>query len=155
MNDVERLLAIEEVRAVKARYFRLVDTKQWAEFRTIFTKDATLYYPEGFPDPQGYDEAMAMIENTLRNAISVHHGHMPEIEIIDEHNARAIWSMEDQVYLPGDAEKGIPDRVIHGAGHYHETYRKEDGQWLIATLKLTRLRHESTAVMGVIRGNLA
>jgi hypothetical protein len=29
---------------------------------------------------------------------------------------------------------------MHGYGHYHETYEKVDGRWLIASTTLTRLR---------------
>jgi hypothetical protein len=29
---------------------------------------------------------------------------------------------------------------MHGFGHYHETYRRVKGQWLIATLELKRLK---------------
>ena len=30
--------------------------------------------------------------------------------------------------------------VFHGYGHYHETYRRIDGNWLFASLTLTRLK---------------
>jgi hypothetical protein len=30
MNDTDRLLAVEEIRKLKARYFRLMDMKQWS-----------------------------------------------------------------------------------------------------------------------------
>jgi hypothetical protein len=30
--------------------------------------------------------------------------------------------------------------AMHGYGHYHETYEKFDGRWLIKTLRLSRLR---------------
>jgi len=33
-----------------------------------------------------------------------------------------------------------PIRALHGYGHYHETYRKIDGEWRIQSMKLTRLR---------------
>jgi hypothetical protein len=29
--------------------------------------------------------------------------------------------------------------LVQGFGHYHETYTRKDGQWRIASLKLTRL----------------
>jgi hypothetical protein len=29
-------------------------------------------------------------------------------------------------------------RELHGAGHYHETYEKQDGSWRINGLHLTR-----------------
>ena len=36
MDRLERLEAIEAIRNVKARYFRLIDTKQWEELRGVF-----------------------------------------------------------------------------------------------------------------------
>ncbi len=37
----------------------------------------------------------------------------------------------------GKAESGL-----HGRGHYHERYRKDDGRWRISHSKVTRLRIE-------------
>ena len=55
-----------------------------------------------------------------------------EIQIIDEKNASGVWAMDDIVELPG--------LLLQGWGHYHESYRKEEGVWKIARIKLTRLR---------------
>jgi len=138
----ERLAAIEDIRCLKARYFRCVDTKLWPEFRALFTDDATLYFPEAYDKPSPISKSYPAIAALLDDAVSIHHGHMPEIEVLDADNARAIWSMEDEVFLPGKPDEGIPPSTILGAGHYHETYRREAGQWKIASLELTRLRHE-------------
>ena len=35
-----------------------------------------------------------------------------------------------------------PGVTMVGYGHYHETYQKADGQWRIATSRLTRLRED-------------
>ena len=56
----------------------------------------------------------------------------PEITLLDEHNATGIWAMEDLVHMPRIA--------LQGWGHYHERYRKEDGVWRIAEIRLTRVR---------------
>lgn len=142
MGDLEILMAMEQIRQLKARYYRFVDTKNWPEFRGLFTDDATLYFPESFGDPLPIAEAYPMIVGVLNDSISVHHGHMPEITVHDAHSATAIWAMEDQVYLPGDPATGTPPATITGAGHYHEQYRRVEGQWRIASLKLTRLKHD-------------
>src|SRR3546814_6402828 len=36
------LLAINEIKSLKARYFRFVDTKDWVGLATLFTPDATM-----------------------------------------------------------------------------------------------------------------
>ena len=67
--------------------------------------------------------------------VTVHHGHMPEIELTSPTTARGIWAMEDILHTPEDSVN-----VVHGFGHYHETYERIDGEWRINTLRLTRLR---------------
>ena len=36
---VERLVAIEDIKQLKARYFRLMDQKNWDGFEKLFTPD--------------------------------------------------------------------------------------------------------------------
>lgn len=40
MNTIDQLVAIEEIKALKARYFRCVDTKDWDGFGAVFATDA-------------------------------------------------------------------------------------------------------------------
>ncbi len=48
--------------------------------------------------------------------------------------------MEDHLWwVNGDQEEHL-----HGYGHYHEEYRKENGRWLISRRALTRLRVDTT-----------
>ena len=134
MYDSSRvLLDIEAIRNLKARYFRAMDTKDWDTLADCFTEDLLADFREG-PGmlAQGRDNYMGQISEILADAVTVHHGHMPEIEIIDAENATGIWAMEDLVFLPGLS--------IQGWGHYHERYRKEGDTWRIAEIKLTRLR---------------
>jgi len=143
MTDVERLLAIHEISHLKARYFRCMDTKDWDGFAAVFTPDATADYtpPDGNPAEwtvTGAANVVAFVKNVVAPAITVHHGHMPEIEVTSSTTASAIWSMEDLIWWPD----GYRRKTLHGFGHYHETYQKigPGDKWLIKTLKLTRLR---------------
>ncbi len=68
---------------------------------------------------------------------TVHHGHMPEIEVVDATHARGIWAMYDRLEYPDG-------RVRSGAGHYDEEYRLVDGTWRIARMTLNRLYVRST-----------
>jgi len=72
--------------------------------------------------------------------VTVHHGHMSEIEVTSPTTATGIWAMEDKLRWPSGASLG----EMHGYGHYHETYVKVDGAWRIKTLTLTRLRVDFT-----------
>lgn len=142
MDDMARLVAAEHIKELKARYFRFVDTKDWAGLRSLFCDHATLHYTDSNPDtgPQPVDQAMVFIGETLADAATIHHGHMPEIEILTSDTARAIWAMEDRVFWPEGSRNPYGLYQMQGWGHYHETYERHGEQWLIATLKLTRLR---------------
>jgi hypothetical protein len=145
MTDAERMMAIEEIKGVKARYFRCVDTKDWAGFEAVFASDVTVDYtpPGGNPADwlaSGASNVVAFVRKIVEPAITVHHGHMPEVELTSASTARGIFAMEDLIWWP----EGSRRKTLHGWGHYHETFEKSDGNWRIKTLKLTRLRVEQT-----------
>ena len=143
MDTLERLRAIENIRALKARYFRLMDTKQWDELADVFTPDMQVISPGGQVWLSGGPAFAASLRNSLERSVSVHQGFTAEIEIIDADNATGIWAMQDII----EWENGHPRegwKSIIGRGHYHETYRRTEGTWRIATLSLTRLRLDTT-----------
>jgi len=131
---------IEAIRQLKARYFRLMDTKDWAAMREVFTPDVHVEIADNAAMHDGVEPFMAMLEEALRDVVTVHHGHMPEIEVTSPTTATGIWAMEDHLRFPA----GGPISELHGYGHYHETYVKVDGQWRIQSLRLDRLRLDVT-----------
>jgi ketosteroid isomerase-like protein len=133
MDNLQRIIDIESIKTLKALYFRSMDTKDWSALASCFTEDLVADFREG-PGmlAEGRDNYIDQISEILKDASTIHHGHMPEIKLIDSMNATGVWAMEDIVILPGLS--------IQGWGHYHETYRKEHGDWKIARIKLTRLR---------------
>jgi len=139
MDRLERLEAAEAIRTLKARYFRLIDTGQWDELRGVFTADLKIMTPDGKVWLEGGDAYAASLKFGLANAVSCHQGLTAEIEILGADTARAIWAMQDVIEW-ADRHPREGWKAITGRGHYHETYRREDGQWRIATLSLTRLR---------------
>jgi hypothetical protein len=139
VNDLQRLLDIEAIKRLKARYFRSVDTKDLDEFLSCFTDDAFLQFDLALPSRNQQSlrqEGKTGITDYWRSRDpdirTVHQGHTPEIDLLSDTEARGIWAMEDIVEQRG--------KTIHGFGHYWETYQKMNGQWLIARLHLTRLR---------------
>lgn len=145
MDDIRRLAAIEDIKILKARYCRYVDTQDWASFRTLFDDGATLFFPENYDSVAAIDDFMQGVGSALKGGVTAHHVMMPEIEIVDDDNARAIWAMQDALYfLPGT--RGLAGASeIHGVGHYHETYVRRGGTWLFASIRLSRLRLAVTA----------
>jgi hypothetical protein len=57
MEVVERLAAIDEIRQLKARYFRFCDLMELEGFLDVFTPDATLVYDLDLPE-QGPPQQM-------------------------------------------------------------------------------------------------
>lgn len=139
MRSIDILVATEEVKQLKARYCRTVDTHDWAGYAAVFTPDAVLYpsasaAESGSADvssKRGVEAIVAWVREALDSAHSVHQVFMPEIELTSPSTATGIWAMEDRVEWP--------DRVLHGFGHYSETYRRTEAGWRLASTKLTRL----------------
>lgn len=134
------LAAAEAIKALKARYFRYVDTKQWTALADLFTEDATIHFVETTDEPEPLAAAIARISGVLApDVISVHHGVMPEITIISGEEAAGIWPMKDILVFPPDRPNPLGLRRLEGHGHYHERYVRRDGEWRIASLRLERL----------------
>ena len=138
---------IEAIKQLKARYFRSMDTKDWAAMRQVFTDDVIIDTTQdaGGEAIHGGDVFMTFLQGVIGDVITVHHGHMPEITITSPTTATGIWAMEDKLRWPDGTE-------MHGYGHYHETYEKVDGDWRIKTLTLTRLRVDFTPAAAATPG---
>ena len=148
LTEIERLTAIEEIKQLKARYFRCMDTKDWPGLQEVFSPDAEFDMRGEAADKSkaadalivGAPNIMPFIRNAVLDLVTVHHGHMPEIEITSPTTAKGIWAMEDVLRWP----PGAAVKTLHGYGHYHETYRKTEDGWRIQSSRLSRLRVDIT-----------
>jgi hypothetical protein len=132
----QMLWDIEQIKQLKARYFRYMDTRDWARHPTSFTEDCRHigYKGEGSVMDR-YEDYVTFLRSGLEPGRSVHHGHMPEITLTSPTEAEGTWAMFDYV-----ENTGPNPRRMMGYGHYHETYRKEAGEWKISSKRLVRLR---------------
>jgi hypothetical protein len=88
------------------------------------------------------------VRTALRGCVSVHHGHMPEIELTSATTGRGTWTMQDWL----DYEPGHTPRTVRGKGFYFEEYRREsDGVWRISAMTLRRLWLERDGVRVIPR----
>lgn len=151
MNDLDRLVAIEEIKQVRARYFRGVDSCDGDLVKSILAEDCVLDYRGCCTDPASGRDFIPAMNVVLegRDAwrsdgmskfgiVSVHQGHNCEIDIHSETTASGIWSMTDRLYYPPGSEFSL----MTGYGYYVETYIKTDDGWKIKTTRIKRIRVE-------------
>jgi hypothetical protein len=137
---LQQLRDIEEIKHLKARYFFLMDTKHWEEWRQLFSEKARFAGTLQDPDA-GLDAFVAGVRGMLDDVLSVHQGHMPAIDLTGPDTARGVWAMYDWLeFKPSHPlyDEAYPHRV--GYGHYEEEYRREDSVWKISFMRLSRLR---------------
>ena len=148
-SAVERLVAIEDIQQLQARYYRCVDRKDWDCWRAIFASDfvfdthskyGVIHGPEGMID--------LMHRNGLYDRVkTVHYGHMPEVEILSSTTARGTWTADYRHYYPlgqsyettGD-EVAAPGKSNHSYASYYETFVKRDGKWQMQTMEQRQWR---------------
>jgi hypothetical protein len=136
MDDSATLLEIEAIKQLKARYCRLLDTKDWQAWRTLFSHDfLSDTSMAGGKVIRGADEFVDFTRKGLRSQATVHQVHAPEIELTSPTTARGVWALEDVVRF-------APGVNLRGYGHYTEAYEKVDGHWLFTSSTLTRLRED-------------
>jgi hypothetical protein len=129
---------IEVIKQLKARYCRLLDTKDWDGLRRVFSDDVVVDSTgSGGAVITGADTFMAFVSTHMADYLTVHQCHTPEIAITSPSTASGIWAMEDRVRF-------ADGRELNGFGHYHEEYEKTDGTWRIKATRLTRLRMDIT-----------
>jgi hypothetical protein len=121
--------------AVKARYCRTLDTKDWEGWAALFAEDLVLDTSgSGGARLEGRDAAVASVRRSIGEAVTVHQVHSPEIAVEGD-EARGVWAMYDRLIWPSG-------RSLTGFGHYHERYRRTAAGWVIAASRLTRLSLE-------------
>jgi len=160
MSATDKLLAIEEIRQLKARYFRCVDTKDWDCWRAVFAPDFTIRSSSRPQKVYGPDGMIQLVQqNGLYDRVkSVHHGHMPEIEILSPTTARGIWAADFMHYYPlGEpyptrgTEQVALGKGEHVWAYYHDTYVKLNGGWRIQSFEMKQLRQDDAGGI-TIRG---
>jgi hypothetical protein len=146
MDAIERLLAVEEIKKLKARYFRYVDTHQWTAWGDLFVEDCTFTDLAFATTVRGREDLVRYVSDFLAEVTSIHHGHMPEIEILDEDTASGIWAMMDQLRyaLRATSAPQQSTGTVWGYGHYVERYVRAGGQWKFKDVTLSRSHYEQT-----------
>jgi len=151
MDDLQRLVETEAIKRLKARYFRALDTKDWALLATLLTVNARSVYGDGLYAFEGRDEIMTFLEGALgsEDIVHMHQAHTPEIEIASDTTAHGYWYFEDKVIfntLEANTDHSPGRTMLIGTGIYHDEYEKVAGEWLISVTGYERI-FEYTAPM--------
>lgn len=134
VTELEILVAVEAIKHLKSRYFRYVDQKDWEAWRALFADDGHFEISTGSFDDA--DSFVANVREFLQPATTFHHGHMPEIDIIDRDSATGVWTLFD-IVEPAAGSKVPP---FYGYARYWERYERRGGEWRIADMRIERLR---------------
>lgn len=146
MDAIFRLAALEDIRQLKARYFRGVDSKNAELLRSVFTSDAETDFRSESPtrDPallqRDPDVFVRSTLSLLEGIVSVHAGSMPEITLLSADEAEGSWFMSDKLWVEDPARAKLPFRSLQGWGIYHDRYRRTAAGWRIAATRLERIK---------------
>jgi hypothetical protein len=133
---LQQLSDLEDIRTVKHRYFRSIDTADQAVLETLFTDDVSVEYRGGgyFVQLEGAARMVDFLMNSFNaSAVAMHHGHMPDITLIGDDEAEGIWYLED-IFISLDRKD-----VTTGTAIYRDRYRRVDGRWKIARTEYDRI----------------
>lgn len=121
MNDLERLLAYEEIRQLAHRYAVATDARDIDALVNLYVPDVRISSTlSGRDTLRGlFDQALRTVGITFLNVGN----HV--IDLVDDDHASGI------VYCRGEIQDGGPDsdRWIVHAIQYHDTYERRDGRW--------------------------
>jgi hypothetical protein len=133
MSELEWLVALEEIRLLKARRDRYADAHDWEAYEALHAPDHVSHNDGQKP----WLSSKEMIENVSRimnDSITVHHSYDPEIVFDSPTNARGIWAMSGA----GISKDGETATWTHDDGYYYETYEKRGGRWMFTTRRWHR-----------------
>jgi len=133
---LEQLSDFEDIRTLKHRYFRGIDTADMALLVGLFTADLAVEYRGGTYKVvlEGRANMLDFLASSFHSgAVAMHHGHMPEITLTGPESATGIWYLED-IFI------SIESRTYTmGSAIYHDEYRRENGTWKISRTEYDRV----------------
>jgi hypothetical protein len=132
LADMERrLLALEDVRAIKDlkfRYLRACDRKQPGDVLDCLDPDGAVIAYDGFPSFETREAFVQVFEDMgcKPTIIDMHHGENPVIVLHGADSATGTW---DLFFQSIDTEAGT---VVQMACEYSDVYTRKAGRWWIS-----------------------
>ena len=152
MDDLQRLVAIEDIRRTKTRYWNGMDMRDPVLLRSAFAEGAVVLDYRGTPDAAidgnyftDADACVAWLSKVLTHYTSSHQGHSVEVDFVSDREAKAVWSFSDHFWFKSDDETQMVPSLLQryqSWGHYFDTYRLGDDGWRIAATAFRPLHIE-------------
>ena len=134
--DIQRLMDMEAIKQLKYAYFRCVDTANLEELATLLHEDLTVNYVGGSYEwnIQGRRDFVANIGMAFSTqAVGQHNAHHPEIQMLSDTEATALWYLADNMWILNHKAKTC------GTALYRDRYLKVDGNWVIKDTRYERI----------------
>ncbi|NND82555.1 MAG: nuclear transport factor 2 family protein [Gammaproteobacteria bacterium] len=128
---IQRLEDIEAIKKLKARYWFACDRRDADAVKQCFVSDDLLIdfgFIGQFTDIDEFLELFMQMTNKPSH-IDLHHGLAPEISIDGDDDASGRWRMQFQLI---ETETEVAQFM---GGYYEDDYRRENGEWKIATTR--------------------
>lgn len=143
LTDVERLIASEEIRQLKARYWMAVDEKRWDEVASYFTSpDAEIRLRMSFPDGRPLATVKDFCEFCAgpyyEGHRSLHIGHNWLFNFTSATSAEGIWKF-GAIEYPEGKNPMETSATTHFWGYHKDRYEKTDRGWRIAFTDYTAI----------------
>jgi hypothetical protein len=140
MDGLTRLLALEDIKLLRAKYCRSIDSHTFDRLHDVLTADFLLdMSPTGkvlgteVKPIAGRDTVIAMMhESFSKLKMLLHIVTIPEIEFQDESHATGVWRQETYI---NETRPDSPDFGLAYATVF-DTYRKEPEGWRIASVRV-------------------
>ena len=133
---LQQLSDLEEIKQLKSRYCRAVDTADAVMLRTVFTDDVWVEYRGGAYTAkfEGMDAMLDFLMNAHHSEmITMHHAILPEIAFTGADSAQGVWYCED-FHIALDRKE-----ITMGCLIYKDRYVRADGSWKIARTEYDRV----------------
>ncbi len=126
---LDRLEAIDSIKALKARYLNACDRQDPEAVRDCFAKGEVVIDMDYFGHCESRDEFVDNIfvpRGCHDFVLDMHHCANPEIVILDDENATGVWSLNYRNINTQDRTVTLLSAL------YHDEYRKISGQWKVS-----------------------
>jgi len=124
---LQRLEDLEAIRQLKSRYLNACDQQDVEKARACFAEGEVIIDMGHVGVFRSRDEFAALYKAAAchSHVLDMHHGGNPEIDLVDDTHAKALWSLDYRNINTSDKTVTFVSLL------YHDEYAKIRGEWRI------------------------